>query len=250
MNELNNESFKQPEENLNTTKEKLNLKLITIVLSSVLLIGILFSFTTLSYKSLVVNFKNYFDNAHYSTANNLVVTKGNMNILKSFKINNDLTSYFKDKLKSITEKLNNGEITSDEALVIINEINRYNLLDKEIDETVGVLSNNISSSSTLTKGISEYQKKNFKEALTIFKSIPSNNEGYNTAATYIPKCKEEYTNYLLKEVDTLVAEHYYSKSITLLEENLELLDNSTKISDKIEELKTARDKYIQERDGK
>lgn len=250
MNEINNENFKQPEKNIKDPKEKLNLKLITIALSSILFIGIFFSFTTLSYKSLVVNFKSYFDNAHYSTANNLVVTKGNMNILKSLKINNDLTTYFKDKLKSITESLNSGEITSDEALIVINEINRYNLLDNEIDETVGVLSKNISSSSTLTKGIAEFQKNNFKEALTIFKSISSNNEGHSTAVTYIPKCIEGYSQALLKEVDTLIAEHYYSKSITLLEENLELLDNDTKIASKIEELKVARDKYIKERDNK
>ncbi|MGL5650087.1 MAG: hypothetical protein ACRDDY_19830 [Clostridium sp.] len=250
MKEIN-ENIVYPEDNLPQKKEKLNLKFLIISLSTVLILGIFISFTALSYKSLVTDFKSYFENAHYSTANNLVLTKGNMNLLKSIKLDDDLSIYFKEKLEGITKKINSGEISSDDALVIINEINRYMLLDSEIDNTISVLSNNVSKTNNeLTRGISEFQKGNFKEALTIFNSIPTNHESYATAITYTSKCKTEYTKTLMTEVDNLVADKFYTKAIDLLEANLNLLDNDKAILSKINHLKVERTEYIKLRDGK
>lgn len=249
MKEIN-ENIKHPEDKLPQKKEILNLKFLIISLSTVLIIGIFVSFTALSYKSLVSDFKSYFESAHYSTANNLVLTKGNMNVLKSIKLDDDLSLYFKEKLDGITKKLSSGEISSDDALVIINEINRYMLLDAEIDDTISVLSKNVSeTNSEVTRGISEFQKGNFKEALVIFNSIPSNHEGYSTAMAYTSKCKTEYTKTLMAEVDKLVADKFYTKAIDLLEANLNLLDNDKAILSKINTLRVERDEYIKLRDG-
>lgn len=272
MENINNTSH---EENLpNDKKDKLNIKLITITLSLLLFIGAFFSFTALSYKSFLTEFKGYFDNAHYKTATNYVVTKGNMNILKAVKLDSDLSSYFKDKLNAVAADINAKKISSDDALVIVNEINRYNLLDSEIDNVVSVLSKNAStavssdtntdndaekkdtastsgtSSNGLTLAITQFNQGNFKDALENFKTISSTHEGYETALNYIPKCKESLTKALMTEVDSLVAEHYYSKSIDLLESNLTILDNSDQLIKKITELKSAREEYIKERDNK
>lgn len=251
-------------------KDKLNIKLITIVLSSLLLIGGLVSFTALSYKSFLTEFKGYFDSAHYKTATNYIVTKGNMNVLKAVKLDSDLSSYFKDKLNTIAADINAGKISSDDALIVVNEINRYNLLDSEIDNVVSVLSKNIPNavssdkntsnnesaatsgkqSNILTSAIAQFDQGKFKEALTAFNDIPTTHEGYETALTYIPKCKEAYIASLFKEVDALVSEHYYSKSIDLLEESLNTLDHSKEVTDKINSLKVAREEYIKTRDNK
>lgn len=261
MENSNNTSH---ENNLSKNKkDKLNIKLVTIVLSSLLLIGGLVSFTALSYKSFLSEFKGYFDNAHYKTATNYIVTNGNMNLLKAVKLDSDLSNYFKDKLNTIATDINAGKISSDEALVVVNEINRYNLLDSEIDTVVSVLSKNISSDTTenstatsgkqtniLTSAIAQFDQGKFKEALESFRKIPMTHEGYETALTYIPKCTESYINALFTEVDSLVAEHYYSKSIDLLEESLNVLDHSTKVTEKINSLKIAREEYIKTRENK
>lgn len=248
-------------------KDKLNIKLITIVLSSLLLIGGLVSFTALSYKSFLGEFKGYFDNAHYKNATNHIVTNGNMNLLKAIKLDSDLSNYFKDKLNTIATDINAGKISSDEALVVVNEINRYNLLDSEIDTVVSVLSKNISNAvssdnkddstttsgkqaNVLTSAIAQFEQGKFREALEAFRKIPNTHEGYETVLTYIPKCTEAYIKSLFKEVDSLVAEHYYSKSIDLLEESLTVLDHSTEVAEKIDSLKVAREEYIKTRDKK
>ncbi|OPF53866.1 hypothetical protein BH721_08460 [Clostridium baratii] len=223
-------------------KRKFNIPIIPITAFIIVLVFVL-GFQAFSYKKLVSNFKGYFDSSNYAEANNYLVTEGNFNLFKALFLKNDLEGYFRTKATSIKEHVNLNELTPDEALLVMNEINRYNIITNSTDKSLSVTSDNITDNTPLAKGIIAFNKNNFEEALSIFNAIPSSDKNSGTALDYVVKCKEKIKESLLTTVKEKQSIEHFTEAINLIESKLSLLDNDKELVSKVDELKKLREDY-------
>ncbi|MBS6041242.1 MAG: L,D-transpeptidase [Clostridium baratii] len=243
---IKNENFKEinlvPREVKIKKKRKFNIPLIPLTAFIIVLVCVL-GFQAFSYKKLVSNFKGYFDSSSYAEANNYLVTEGNFNVFKALFLKNDLEGYFRTKANSVKEHVNLNELTPDEALLVMNEINRYNIITSSTDKSVSVTSDNITDNTPLSKGIMEFNKNNFEEALTIFNTIPSSDKNSSIALDYVVKCKAKIKEDLLNTVKEKQSIDHFTEAINLIESKLSLLDNDKDLVSKVDELKKLRENY-------
>ncbi|CUQ19901.1 L,D-transpeptidase [Clostridium baratii] len=243
---IKNENFKElnliPREVKIKKKRKFNIPIIPITAFIIVLVFVL-GFQAFSYKKLVSNFKGYFDSSNYAEANNYLVTEGNFNLFKALFLKNDLEGYFRTKANSIKEHVNLNELTPDEALLVMNEINRYNIITNSTDKSLSVTSDNITDNTPLAKGIIAFNKNNFEEALSIFNAIPSSDKNSGTALDYVVKCKEKIKESLLTTVKEKQSIEHFTEAINLIESKLSLLDNDKELASKVDELKKLREDY-------
>lgn len=243
---IKNENFKElnliPREVKIKKKRKFNIPIIPIKAFIIVLVFVL-GFQAFSYKKLVSNFKGYFDSSNYAEANNYLVTEGNFNLFKALFLKNDLEGYFRTKANSIKEHVNLNELTPDEALLVMNEINRYNIITNSTDKSLSVTSDNITDNTPLAKGIIAFNKNNFEEALSIFNAIPSSDKNSGTALDYVVKCKEKIKESLLTTVKEKQSIEHFTEAINLIESKLSLLDNDKELASKVDELKKLREDY-------
>lgn len=243
---IKNENFKElnlvPREVKITKKRKFNIPLIPLTAFIIVLVCVL-GFQAFSYKKLVSNFKEFFDSSSYAEANNYLVTEGNFNVFKALFLKNDLEGYFRTKANSIKEHVNLNELTPDEALLVMNEINRYNIITSSTDKSVSVTSDSITDSTPLSKGIMAFNKNNFEEALSIFSTIPSSDKNSGIALDYVVKCKAKLKEDLLTTVKEKQSIEHFTEAINLIESKLSLLDNDKDLVSKIDELKKLREDY-------
>lgn len=243
---IKNENFKEinlvPREVKIKKKRKFNIPLIPLTAFIIVLVCVL-GFQAFSYKKLVSNFKGYFDSSSYAEANNYLVTEGNFNVFKALFLKNDLEGYFRTKANSVKEHVNLNELTPDEALLVMNEINRYNIIIKSTDKSISVTSDNITDNTPLSKGIMAFNKNNFEEALSIFNAIPSSDKNSSTALDYVVKCKDKIKESLLTTVKEKQDIEHFTEAINLIESKLSLLDNDKDLVSKIDELKKLREDY-------
>lgn len=243
---IKNENFKEinlvPREVKIKKQRKFNIPLIPLTAFIIVLVCVL-GFQAFSYKKLVSNFKGYFDSSSYAEANNYLVTEGNFNVFKALFLKNDLEGYFRTKANSVKEHVNLNELTPDEALLVMNEINRYNIITSSTDKSVSVTSDNITDNTPLSKGIMAFNKNNFEEALSIFSTIPSSDKNSSTALDYVVKCKAKIKEDLLNTVKEKQSIDHFTEAINLIESKLSLLDNDKDLVSKVDELKKLREDY-------
>ena len=243
---IKNENFKElnlvPRKVKIKKKRKFNIPLIPLTAFIIVLVCVL-GFQAFSYKKLVSNFKGYFDSSSYAEANNYLVTEGNFNVFKALFLKNDLEGYFRTKANSVKEHVNLNELTPDEALLVMNEINRYNIITSSTDKSVSVTSDNITDNTPLSKGIMAFNKNNFEEALSIFSTIPSSDKNSSTALDYVVKCKAKIKEDLLNTVKEKQSIDHFTEAINLIESKLSLLDNDKDLVSKVDELKKLREDY-------
>ena len=115
---------------------------------------ILFIFICLSsiyqyykYNKFIDAFKANFNEYKFSEANNLILTNQNFNLFKLFRMNNDIFQYFNTKVTALSEDIQNKNISSEDALIQLKEIQRYDLIPS-------TQLHNISDSIDLIKGLS------------------------------------------------------------------------------------------------
>ncbi|MGL4571569.1 MAG: L,D-transpeptidase [Clostridium sp.] len=243
---INNENFKElnlvPRKIKSKKKRNFKIPLIPII-ALIIVMTCTLGFQAFRYKTLVSNFKSYFDSSHYADANNYLVTEGNFNVFKSLFLENDLEGYFRTKVNSVKDHVNLNELNPDEALLVINEINRYNIITGSEYKSVSVTSDDVSDNTPLSKGVLAFNKGNFEEALSIFSNISSSDKNSSAAIDYTVKCKAKIKEDLLKTVNEKQSIDHFTEAINLIESKLSLLDNDKDLLSKVEELKKLRDDY-------
>lgn len=215
-------------------KDKINFKKLGLIFSFItLIIGSILAYQAFMYNSFINTFKDYFNSNEYITANNHIIFNENSNIFKTFMLKNDLSKYFESKLNSL------NEISSNDAITIINEIKKYDVLTK--DNVVPV---NTNSDSNLSKGVSLFNECKFEDAINILNKIENTDSDYKISLDYISKCKTKIKEDLLKQVNEYKEKEYFTAAINLIENKLNILSNDKELLQKIEELKSAKDTYL------
>lgn len=225
------------------------------------------------YSKVTSSFYKDFNNCEFSDAktnlNNKILS------LKKKQLNSDLNDYFTDIVDKICISLSKNEITTNQALSVLNEIKGYNVLNSSLDKLISALDDKDSNSITSTTegtsnkeissandnsndisadkdnylnlGISAFNSKDYSKAMKYFSLIPSSlANDYELAQEYIEKCKSNYKDYLLESADELVANKYYTKAIDFLSDyDSKLLSKNdiTEIKNKISSIKLFREEY-------
>ncbi|MCR1952942.1 L,D-transpeptidase family protein [Clostridium sp. DSM 100503] len=206
------------------------------------------------YNEVTSSFYRAFNNCEFSDAKTTLNSK--VLSLKKKQLNSDLNNYFTDIVDKICTSLSKNEISTNQALSVLNEIKSYNVLSSSLDKLISALddkdsdritsttednsNNEISSKNDdfntldssndandisadtdnyLNLGISAFNSKDYSRAMKYFSLIPSSSDNdYELAQEYIEKCKSNYKDYLLESADELVANKYYTKAIDFLSE--------------------------------
>lgn len=230
---------------LNDKSDKKFKKVILALIIIIIFIGAaIVSYQAYQYKSLLSTFKDHFDSSNYSEANKYIITSGNSNIFKSLFLEDDLETYFRVKTTDLKNKINLNEISKDDALLVFNEMNRYDLLSSDFKNDSSVLSQGTNNDTVLSKGISEFEEGKYEDAIATLQNISSSDPSYQNATNYIAKSKEKLKEDLLKTANDYENKEYFTAAINLIESKLSLLSNDKDLVKKIEDLKVSKDNYL------
>ena len=226
---------------INRNQHKLNHKKFIpfYIILSILLFASVLLFK--DYNNLINNFKSEFESNNFGNANNIAITQKNYNPIKLLLFKNTISNYFSDKIDNISSNLENSQISSNEALNTLYEVDRYNLVDKD---KITALINKLSYDGTYTYGVSLFNDGKFTESFNVLSAIRYSDPTYQDASDYINKCKESMKTTALDNASTLCKDNYYTKALDSLQSVNPILGNDQDIISKIEEIKNKRDTFI------
>ena len=226
---------------INKNQHKLNYKKFIpfYIILSILLFASVLLFK--DYNNLINNFKSEFESNNFGNANNIAITQKNYNPIKLLLFKNTISNYFSDKIDNISSNLENSQISSNEALNTLYEVDRYNLVDKD---KITTLINKLSYDGTYNYGVSLFNDGKFTESFNVLSAIRYSDPTYQDASDYINKCKESIKTTALDNASTLCKDNYYTKALDSLQSVSPILGNDQDIISKIEEIKNKRDTFI------
>lgn len=226
--------------NLNSPKKENNIKIYCSVVLILLSIGAIIFYEIFNYKILIKDFISYFDQNKYSQANNLILTTQNYNPVKSLFLEKDLTIYFSEKVTDINTKYNSGELSETDALNILNELSRYNILIDDSNRLVKASS----TSESYENALILYQKKDFAKAYEAFLLISSDDLDYTKSIEYAAKSKQQLKDTILSESKELANNHYYTKALELIDSANNIIGSDSDIKNTISEIKNNKNTYL------
>ncbi|WP_443660405.1 L,D-transpeptidase [Clostridium algidicarnis] len=216
------------------------------------LIIILLTLIILSYAALCLKlyskdlstFKECFDNGDYIKANSIILNKGNFNIIKKIKIEKDLNTYFLSYIEELEANENDKAKSEEYVLYTLREIERYDVVNSkviEIQESLPVFS---SSKDSFERASNLFNDKDYVDAMKSLNEVSSFSSEYLEALDMKRKCYLAIKEDTLDKADKLAKDKYYSKAISLIEDNLILLKEDKELLDKVKEYEEEKDKYI------
>lgn len=226
---------------INKNQHKLNYKKFIpfYIILSILLFASVLLFK--DYNNLINNFESEFESNNFGNANNIAITQKNYNPIKLLLFKNTISNYFSNKIDNISSNLENSQISSNEALNTLYEVDRYNLVDKD---KITALINKLSYDGTYNYGVSLFNDGKFTESFNVLSAIRYSDPTYQDASDYINKCKESIKTTALDNASTLCKDNYYTKALDSLQAVTPILGNDQDIISKIEEIKNKRDTFI------
>ncbi|MGL4772879.1 MAG: L,D-transpeptidase family protein [Clostridium sp.] len=220
-------------------------KIIIILMFPVVIISSLLIYQNITYKNFLSVFKSSFNNFEFANANNLVLSEQKYNIFKIFSLEKDLTSFFDDKISTLSDSLNTKTISNEEASTLLNEISRYNLNKDDVTTCFSLLTGGSSSQDdTYLKGIKAYEDKNYEEALNLLSKVSPSSSNYNSSLKYLKLTKDAFKPILLSKADELSKSDYYTKALDYLNSFNKTFPNDSDISNKKTEIQKAKENYL------
>lgn len=240
-------------------------KLLSIIFSLLLVFFISNLFLNFNYNKTLSEFYVLFNNSKFEEARETLDNSTFISI-KSNKLHSDLNNYFTEVVAIICNTLKNGEINENQAIVVLNEIREYNVLNSSLDKLIVALNpesietnSNInpetkterkveSTSRYLDLGINCYNSEEYSKAFEYFNLViehSTSEDEISIAKDYINRSKTDYKNYLLNEADKLAANKYYTNAIDLLSQyDTKILgEDDIDIYKKINSLELFREEY-------
>lgn len=173
-----------------------------------------------SYNYLLNSFKSHFLNGDFTSANNIIISNGNLNPVKSLLLNRDLKFFMKDFFDETLNSYHNKEISQEDALIIVNEIEKYIFLSDDIKDFKSTLPIIKESNAYYEEGIIKLSSNNYKEAIDSFSMVSIFDDNYKSSLDYKKESLDNYKLQVLAESQNLANEKYYSKAIENIESNL------------------------------
>lgn len=221
-------------------KQKKHIKLHIFIISTFIILLSSLLLLIKNYNLLINNFKSEFNSQKYINANSLLVSKSNYNPIKALLLDKDLSEFFTDKLTEISNNLANKNINDTQAINIISEIKRYNVIDKDLNSMIETLH----YEGPYNDGITLYNSAKYIEAYNVFSTIASSDINYDKSLTYINNCKENIKIETIQKADELCNDDYYTKALEEINNIDYIIGNDPEIKSKITEIKNKREDYL------
>lgn len=198
-----------------------------------------------TYNKFINTFKTNFNEYKFSEANNSLLTKQNLNPFKLFMVNNDISQYFNDKINTLTEDIENENISSENALIQLKEIQRYNIIDNDELHNISTSIESIQDSiENYITGVDYFNNGQYIEAISCLERVSALDLNYPEALTYLNNSKNKFKENLFTYCDTLVSNDYYNEALSKISENNGILENDIDIKEKIIDIKTKQQEYL------
>lgn len=211
------------------SSKKSNNKLYLSLILIIMMVGSLVFYEYYTYKILVRDFSSNFDKNEFSSANNILLSKGTFNPFKAIYLNDDLSKYFSTKVNNISLDLKDGNITEVSAFNIIEEIKRYDIPITIPEELV--LGNSYESAINL------FNSGKYIQAYKVFSNVKSTDSNYASSIEYERKCKENIKHNIINESTQLCTNKDFDKALELLDSVNIIVGDSNEIVSKVEEIK-------------
>lgn len=196
------------------------------------------------YTKLIDNFKSDFTNYNFSEANNLLLTKQNFNPFKLLIMNKDISKYFNNEINSLSEDIKNNNISSEDALMKIREIYRYNIIPYNELHNISVSIDLIKDSNqNYTDGLDSFNNGNYAKAISCFQKVSPLDLNYPKSLIYLNDSKDNLKKDLFNYCDNLVSNNYYTEALSKISE-IDVLANDINLKEKILEIKTKQKEYL------
>lgn len=227
-------------------------KIVTIAFSVILVVLTIAYYINYKYLLITDDFYSRFSSCNFSEAKNIITSDNIYLKLKKNTLNKDLDSYFSSIIKNLCDDVLDSEADKSKALIVLNEIKGYNILNSSLNKLIISLDENYTPETEedyqalLDLGLDNCNNGNFNTAIDLLKKIPNTSKHFDTANEYIAKCITDYKENLFADADDLVKDDYYTKAIQLLS-NIDtsiISDDDSDIINKINSISDAKDKYL------
>ncbi|GFP78293.1 L,D-transpeptidase [Clostridium fungisolvens] len=233
----------EKEEKQEKKKKKLSLsKTITMLILAFFCIAMSYSFY--AYNDIITDFKIDFDKKDYSTANSLMVSKGNFNPAKKLLLYTDLKNYFSAYIDDLMSSYKNNSLSDEATLAALSEVERYGVVNDKISEAKKNIPLLNDSANNFSLGMKLYKDKNYLDAYNAFDKVSNFDDNFLKAEEYKKEVINSIKEETLSSAEKLVSENYFSKAISLLEDNAKYYSNDKDILSKIDEYKDEKNKFL------
>lgn len=222
-------------------KNKVFIYIFMILLS----ISLLVFWQNYRYNTLFINFKYNFTNYNYDKANNLLLTKDPYNPFKVFKLKSDLIVFFDSELLKLSNQIKDNSTVDENILLELNEIKRYDVISADKLYNIAESSKLLKDSTiNYNNGIKCFSENNYTDAISYFSKVSSLDLNYNSSLQYMNKSRKNIKENVFKYCDELVNNDYYSKALSIIDENNLLIKNDIDVKNKILEIKNKQQEYF------
>lgn len=225
-----------------STKSKLKAhkKLHITLLAILTLICGISIYLTISYKNLIDDFKYNFNENKFTSANNVLITQGHYNPIKSLLLKKDLSDYFYYKVTEVSNMLSNNEITKTDALNIISEINRYDFTPTNMNSLI----ESLDYDDAYNYGVSLYDSGRYLEAYNVFSTVNHTSSLSNSSLDYLKNCKDNIKAEIFAKADELSKDNYYTKALDEINSAKNIIGNDEDVKEKIKTLQNNRTDFL------
>lgn len=227
-------------------------KIITITFSIIFIL--LSSIYYINYKYLLItaDFYSEFNNCNFTEAKNIIDSNNIFIKLRKKSLDKDLNDYFSSIVKNLCDDALTNENQKEKALIVLNEIKSYNILNSSLNKLLISLDENYTLETDsdyealLELGLDNCNNSNFDTAINYLKKVPASSSYYDEANDYISKCINDYKESLFTDADELVKDDYYTKAIDLLSnvDSSIVSEDDSDIKDKITSISEAKENYL------
>jgi len=160
-------------------------------------------------------------------------------------VDNDVYEYFNAKINTLSEELQNKNISSEDALIQLKEIQRYDIIsDDELHDVSASIDSIKDSSESYNTGVNFFNNKQYIEAIPYLKKVSPLDLNYAKSLIYLNNSKNSIKEDLLSYCDNLISNDHYNEALSRISDNSAILGDDITLKEKIMEIKTKQQEYL------
>ena len=197
------------------------------------------------YNKFIDTFKTNFNEYKFSEANNLLVAKQNFNPFKLILMNNDISKFFTSEIDTLSEDIKNNNIYSENALIELKEIYRYNIISYDelhnISTSIDLIND---STKNYTNGVDYFNNGQYQKAVSCFQKVSTLDFIYPESLIYLKDSRNKFKEEIFTYCDNLISNDHYNDALSKISENSDILGNDINVQKKIIDIKTKQQEYL------